>query len=214
MRARQAAATRHKILVTAAELFAAQGYGRTSLRQIAQAAGVSLETVRVQGRKGSLLTSAVRVLSFGRDVDESVLDAPEAGDLRSASTPAEFATAAARLLTGLAARTAGVWRAFLSAAADDPEVDAELSHTQTMIRANAGSAVELLSARGWLRTDIADDELTVSLWLLISVENYDKLTGRLGWSPRRYEQWLAIALSDLLFGRSPRSGAPVAHRTN
>ncbi len=187
------------VIDTAAQLFATQGYGPTSLRQIAQTAGVSLETVRAQGRKRSLLASSVRVLSFGRDVDEPVLAAPEADDLRKASTPDEFAQAAARLLTGLASRTVGVWRAFVSAAADDPEVDAELSQVQASVRANVGSAVEMLSGRGWLRSDIEPDELAVSLWLLVSIENYDKLTGRLGWSPRRYEQWLTRALSDLLF---------------
>ncbi|WP_216905759.1 TetR/AcrR family transcriptional regulator [Nocardia noduli] len=199
LRARQAAATRRMVIDTAAQLFATQGYGPTSLRQIAQTAGVSLETVRAQGRKRSLLASSVRVLSFGRDVDEPVLAAPEADDLRKASTPDEFAQAAARLLTGLASRTVGVWRAFVSAAADDPEVDAELSQVQASVRANVGSAVEMLSGRGWLRSDIEPDELAVSLWLLVSIENYDKLTGRLGWSPRRYEQWLTRALSDLLF---------------
>ena len=199
LRARQAAATRQMVITAAAELFAAQGYGRTSLRQIAQSAGVAVETVRVQGRKRSLLAAAVRVLSFGRDVDEPVLVAPEADDLRAASTPDEFALAAARLLTGLASRTVGVWRAFVSAAADDPEVDAELAQVQALIRSNLGSAVELLADRGWLRSDIEPDEITVNLWLLVSTENYDKLTGRLGWSVQRYEQWLARALSDLLF---------------
>ena len=199
LRARQAAATRRMVIDTAARLFATQGYGSTSLRQIAQTAGVSLETVRAQGRKRSLLASSVRVLSFGRDVDEPVLAAPEADDLRKASTPDEFALEAARLLTGLASRTVGVWRAFVSAAADDPEVDAELSQVQASVRANVGSAVDMLSARGWLRSDIEPDELAVSLWLLVSIENYDKLTGRLGWSTRRYEQWLTRALSDLLF---------------
>ncbi|WP_157978515.1 MULTISPECIES: TetR/AcrR family transcriptional regulator [Nocardia] len=199
LRARQAAATRRMVIDTAARLFATQGYGPTSLRQIAQTAGVSLETVRAQGRKRSLLASSVRVLSFGRDVDEPVLAAPEADDLRKASTPDEFAVEAARLLTGLASRTVGVWRAFVSAAADDPQVDAELSQVQASVRANVGSAVDMLSARGWLRSDIEPDELAVSLWLLVSIENYDKLTRRLGWSTRRYEQWLTRALSDLLF---------------
>ncbi|MGN2637786.1 TetR/AcrR family transcriptional regulator [Nocardia takedensis] len=203
LRARQAAQTRRAVIDAAAELFAAQGYGRTSLRQIAAVAGVSLETVQAQGRKRSLLASAVRISSFGRDVDESVLAAPEAAALQAASTPEQFAVAAARLLAGLASRTAGVWRAFVSAAADDPEVDAELSQVDAMIRANVAGAVQVISDRGWLRTDIDTDELTTNLWLLVSNDNYDKLTRRLGWNTRTYERWLTRAITDLLFRPAP-----------
>lgn len=200
LRAQQAAHTRRLVVDTAAHLFATQGYGRTSLRQIAAAAGVSLETVQAQGPKRGLLAAAVRVLSFGREVDESVVTAPEAGELTAASTPTEFCAAAAALLAGLAARTSGLWLAFVSAAADDPDINAELSHVMSLIRANVGTMVEMLGTRGWLRSDMDIEELTVSVWLLVANENYDKLTRRLGWSVGRYEAWLDRSLRELLFG--------------
>lgn len=169
------------------------------MARIAAAAGVSVETVQAQGAKRSLLGAAVRLLSFGREGDESLLAAPEAGDLVGAETPAEFARAAAHLMSQLNGATHGVWRAFGSAAADDPEIDAEWSEIMAQIRQNVRDVVGLLDARRWLRDDIDLDELAISVWILISAENFEKLTVRVGWSTERYQQWLARSIGDLLF---------------
>src|SRR6187402_2132141 len=45
LRERQAKLTQHEILGAARRLFAERGYGRTSVRDIAEAAGVSAQTV-------------------------------------------------------------------------------------------------------------------------------------------------------------------------
>lgn len=120
LRAEQAAATRARVIDAAAELFAHHGFARTTLPLTASAANVSVETVRSQGAKRSLLGAAVRRLSFGREDDEIVLEASEAGALRVAKTPRQFARAAAELMGQLNGSTYGLWRAFRSAAADDP----------------------------------------------------------------------------------------------
>ncbi|HEX6165458.1 MAG TPA: TetR/AcrR family transcriptional regulator, partial [Acidimicrobiales bacterium] len=45
LRREQAAQTRARILDTAGTLFGAQGYGQTTIRQIAESAGVAVDTV-------------------------------------------------------------------------------------------------------------------------------------------------------------------------
>ena len=57
----QAEQTRQRVVAAAAELFAAEGYARTTLAKIAAAAGVSTETVQTHGPKAALMVAAVRV---------------------------------------------------------------------------------------------------------------------------------------------------------
>lgn len=199
LRTEQAAETRRRVIDAAAALFASEGYARTTLGRIATAADVSVETVQAQGAKRSLLGAAVRRLSFGREVDESILAAPEARELVAASTPAEFTRAAAALQGRLNAATHGLWRAFGSAAADDPAIDEEWSAIMALIRRNLREIVDLLAERGWLRADVDLDELTAGLWILGSAGTFEKLTVRLGWSERRYRAWLGRSIADLLF---------------
>lgn len=55
LRSQQKEETHHRVLDAAATLFIEQGYERTSIRQIAQAAGVSVGTVARSGDKKHLL---------------------------------------------------------------------------------------------------------------------------------------------------------------
>jgi AcrR family transcriptional regulator len=198
LRVEQAAQTRQRVLSAAAELFAADGFARTTLARLAEAAGVSVETVQAQGSKRSLLTAAVHQLSFG-DPDAGFLAAPQARATIEAATPSEFCQRGAELAGGFNAQTFRLWRAFASAAADDPAVDQEFTELSAYICGQCRQIVALLADRGWLRDDVSVDELGDSLWILIGSENYDRLTGRLGWSHERYLSWLTRSLGDLLF---------------
>jgi AcrR family transcriptional regulator len=200
LRAEQAALTRRRVLDAAAERFADEGFARTTLAKLAEAAGVSVETVQAQGPKRSLLTAAVHHRSFGGP-EQDFFSAPEAHATREAATPADFCRHAGDLVAGFNAQTFRLWRAFSSAAADDPAVDRDLTDLSGLIREQCHRIVAMLAERGWLRDDVAADELADSLWLLVGSETYDKATTRLGWSHERYVAWLRRSLNDLLFRR-------------
>lgn len=191
----------------AAQLFAERGYARTTLAAIADQAGVSIETVQAQGPKRQLLEAALLRVTIGRDGYEPILETPEAAGLVEAATPAEFARAAAELMSHNNAQMAGIWRAFSSAAADDPAVDQEWSSAMAGIRSDVAAVVALVAARGWTRTDVDSEELVASAWILVGVETFEKLTVRLGWSTDRYRSWLARSLQVLLFDRETASSA-------
>lgn len=191
----------------AAELFASYGYARTTLARIAERAEVSVETVQAQGPKRSLLGAAVRLRTFGREADESILDVPESGALLRQESPEGFARAAARLVSEINARSSGLMRAFASAAADDPDIEAEWSEVIRLVHGNVRDLVVLLGSRGWLRTDVGTDELAASVWIMIDGENFEKLTARLGWPAQRYEDWLARSIIELLFPARPAGEA-------
>lgn len=202
LRAEQAAQTRQRVVAAAAELFASNGFARTTLARLAEGAGVSVETVQAQGSKRSLLTAAVHWLTFGDAAEQTrgFFAAPQNRETVEAPSPAAFCRSGARLVAGNNARTFRLWRAFASAAADDPDVDRELSELSGFIRGQCHEVVAMLAAQQWLRDDVPVDELGDSLWLLVGSENYDKATSRFGWSHEHYEGWLTRSLADLLFG--------------
>lgn len=201
LRAEQAAQTRQRVLAAAGALFAADGFSRTTLARVAEAAEVSVETVQAQGSKRSLLTAAVHQLSFGGG-ETSFPATPQAASLFEATTGAEFCERGAELVGGVNAQTFRLWRAFVSAAADDPGVDRELSELAGFIGDQCRQIVDLAASRGWLRDDVGVDELGDSLWVLVGSENYDKITTRLGWSHQRYLSWLIRSLHDLLLPKA------------
>lgn len=64
LRQEHAEQTRRRILEAAAEVFSSRGYASASLADIAAAAGVSVESVKVHGPKRALLLAAFE-LTFG-----------------------------------------------------------------------------------------------------------------------------------------------------
>src|SRR5262245_45472349 len=74
LRQQQAEQTRSRVLAAAVELFAEHGYARTTLAKIADAAGVSQETVQLQGAKAALMVAAIERAAFGVTGESNVLE--------------------------------------------------------------------------------------------------------------------------------------------
>ena len=96
LRQEQAALTRKRILDAAGDLFIRQGYGTTTIRQIADAAAVAPDTVYASfGNKARLLTALLDIrLAPGGEA--SVLDRPEMRRLREERDPRRFLRTFAR----------------------------------------------------------------------------------------------------------------------
>src|SRR5205823_590517 len=117
VREARARRTRAHVIATAGRLFAERGYAGTSMRQIAAAAGVGLETVTQAGRKPELLLAAFRDGLAG-DPDAVNLDA-----LAGPAGPADLPAVVSRVASGVRG-SLPIWRAFTTAAAADPAVAA------------------------------------------------------------------------------------------
>ncbi|MEU0790813.1 TetR family transcriptional regulator [Amycolatopsis sp. NPDC005961] len=174
-RARQ---TRAHVVATAGRLFAERGYAGTSMRQIAAAAGVSLETVTQAGRKADLLLAAFQD-GFAGDPDAVNLDA-------LVGSAAELPVVVGRVAEGVR-RSLPIWRAFTTAAMADPAVAAVRAKLAVARRAEI---VARLEAAGMP----ASGRLADAIGLLTSHEAYDHLTAVCGWPHEDYVTWTAEAV--------------------
>jgi AcrR family transcriptional regulator len=199
LRQRQAEETRTRVVAAAAELFAADGYVRTTVARIAAAAGVSAETVQGQGPKAALLIAAVEHAAFGV-IGESDIFELEAGRRLLAIDEREEALAfMVEVQTDVHERTARLATALIGAASMDPELGEYLDGLLDGIKLQGGRIVELLRDRGWLRSDVPLDELVETLVVLCSIETYLHMTQRDGWSATRYRGWLQRMLAETIF---------------
>ncbi|MEV6916474.1 TetR/AcrR family transcriptional regulator [Amycolatopsis sp. NPDC051106] len=183
VREARARRTREHVVTTAGRLFAERGYAGTSVRQIAAAAGVSLETVTQAGRKADLLLAAFQDV-FAGDPDAVNLDA-----LVGPAGPADLPAVVGLLAEGLR-RSLPIWRAFTTAAAADPAVAAVRAELAVARRTEI---VARLEAAG-LAPPGDCGRLADAIGLLTSHEAYDHLTAVCGWPHEDYVSWAAAAI--------------------
>jgi AcrR family transcriptional regulator len=193
-REQQAAETRAMVLAAAARLFGERGWAATGMRDVARAAGVSVETVYASfGSKSDLLLAAIDLAVVGDAVPVPLNQRPEFAALGS-GTRRQRARAAARLVTGVNQRTAGVVLALKEAAASDPELAERLREREQRRRINVEQGMTLAAGR------TVTEEEADGLWAVLAVEVYQLLTGLRGWTPRQYEDWLADVIERLTLG--------------
>ncbi|HYI55081.1 MAG TPA: helix-turn-helix domain-containing protein [Microlunatus sp.] len=198
LRQQQAAATRERIVLAAAELFAERGYAGTTLPEIGRRAGVSTETVQSHGPKVELLRAAVDAVSFGAGPGAAVADTELGRLLADAADPAEAARRSAEVLATVNERSHGVWMAFSEASRNDEGLTQQLRRLTEEIAAQTEVVLEQWRARGWLRTDRPIAELVRRAGAIGSVELWDRLVRVEGRSPRAYRELIAGLLLDAL----------------
>jgi hypothetical protein len=200
LRTEQAAATRRRVIQAALELFSRDGYGATSLARIAEAAEVSVETVRSVGPKRFLLERATVLATFGDTDEPSPTDLAEAAARHGVSieTPAEWVATMSSLIARLNSEAAGIFRALSSAAVDDPEVDAIWRAQQRQVREAWRGYFAWLDSKGWISTQADRDELATTGWILTLADTYTRMEAA-GYDEDAYRRWLEASLRRLLF---------------
>ena len=192
-----AARTRTAILDAALELFTGQGYAATPMAAIAERAGVALDTVYASvGRKPQLARLLIEAAISGssqavpaeeRDYVRAIQAAPDAG------TKIAIYASAMRMIAGRLAPVLGIVQ---QAAPAEPELAALWREIAERRAANMRRFVADLAAVAPLRVDL--DEAADIVWATNAPELYQLLAGQRGWSPERYEHFLADAWRRLL----------------
>jgi AcrR family transcriptional regulator len=191
-RRQQAAETRATVLEAAVALFGERGWAGTGMRDVARAAGVSVETVYATfGSKPDLLIAALDLAVVGDAQPLALQERPEFAAMGRGTLP-ERARAAATLAREVNERTAGVGRALREGAAADEQLAQRLAQGERNRRADVAKAARLVAGRPVGRAE------SDGIWAVVSVEVFQLLVERAGWSTRRYEQWLAETIARLL----------------
>ena len=185
-RTSQAALTRKRILETALRLFQKEGFDRTTINQIAKEASVSAPTVYslFKSKRGvlhALIDEALPPYKFNELVEEAMGETTGENRMRATAKIARQIYDAERSLLDLM-RTAAVVAPELKLL--EQEREDRRYHRQK-------EAVEKMAAKGQLAKGMSIDDARDILWTYTGRDLYRLLVIERGWSPDKYEQWLA-----------------------
>ena len=204
LREDQARQTRRRVLEAAFRLFVDRGYAGTTIAAVAEAAGVSPETIYLSvGSKRSLLEGAIEMAIAGDG-------GPEMGE-EALSNAAASLSARERLdalveySCTILARTRPI-HGVIRGAADKEAFAAALGSRllQDRLTAQTERLREYLGDD--IRPGLSIEEAGQRYCALVSPELYHLLTVELGWTAERHRKWLtAMLATDLLGSDPPRS---------
>lgn len=190
-RQKQAAENRRHIIRTAHDLFVEQGFGATTIGDIAAAAEVSVETI--YGGFGSKLGVLKRVWDAtigGDDEDVPFHERPEVLEMRAEKNLARRLEMYASLIAHhLAPRTSPLIEALRGAAAAHPEAREMLEEMDRQrLTGMTLAAKELAEGEGLA---VTEEEARDVLWATNPGDLWKMLVQERGWSADRFAEWLA-----------------------
>jgi AcrR family transcriptional regulator len=204
-RQRASAQRRHSILAAATATFLEHGYPGATMAGIAARAGVALDTVyELVGRKPALFRLLIETAISGQD---EPVTAEERDYVRAiGAEPSALGKLAiyASAIRRIHARLAPLIAVLQSAAPIDPELAALWQEISERRAANMRRFAADLASTGQLGVPV--DEAADVIWATNSPEFYLLLVDQRGWTPDRYETWLAQTWERLLL--VPESASP------
>jgi AcrR family transcriptional regulator len=198
-RTERAQKTRKRVIEAATRLFVQQGYTTTTMRAIADEAGVSVPTVELLfGTKAQLLHVVIDVAVAGDDEPVPVLSRAWAADARSARELADFLSVVAQVLSEAQARSAGVMLAAYEAAASDPDIQLLIMDRESQRERTATWIVNGVVERAGLHPGLDRARATDTVWMLMDPVIFHRLTRHRDWRSDRYASWFADSVTRLL----------------
>lgn len=194
-RAQKAKETRRRILAAALELFVQDGYGATNLQDVADKAGVAVQTIYfVFGNKRALLKELVDVTIAGDDEPVATMDRPWYAAALAADTAQDMLRAYVAGATAVLERVAPIGRVLEAAVASDPEVAALWSHDVDPRYVVQQGAAKALVGKPGAQAEMSVEEAADLLYGLLSPELYLLFVQERGWSRERWERWVGETL--------------------
>ncbi len=197
--------TRQRILDAARRLLTQGTYSSVTMEEIAQEAGVAYQTVyAVFGNKLQLAKDVIQAGFHFEAVEELAARAnatpdPEVGMRIGAEISRRIHETCADLVRFM--RESG-----------DPELLAHYYQSEERRRSQQAHIPALLERSGRLRPGLSPSEVAAVLWAMTGTEFYSMLVFQRGWTPSRYEDWLATAMIDLLLVPAEEVKAVTQHR--
>jgi AcrR family transcriptional regulator len=195
----QASRNRSAMIEAARRLFLDRGFAATTMPDIASVAGVSVQTVyKVFRNKSGLAKAVFDVAMAGDDDPVAMLQRATLSRVRNEPDPRKKFQLYGEHLAAVAPRHVPVQLVILAAAATDPEAGKVWDQLQAERLTGMSLFARSLRNEGHLRSGISAKEARDVLWAYNSAELFKLLVIERGWSPRRYGQWIAGALTAAL----------------
>lgn len=193
LRRRQAAQTRAVVLEAATRLFAERGWVGTGMREVARAAGVSVETVYATfGSKADLLKWVLEVAVVGDDAPVPLAARPVYTAIGAGHTTGERIEITARMVALINARLHRLAAALRQGATVDPTLAAVGADLEAQRRRSITDVAGVILGR---RPDPGQVD---ELWVQTGDQVYALFIEGCGWSRVRYEAWLIDRIEEIL----------------
>lgn len=185
----QADETRRAVVRVARDLFVEQGYGRTTVPDIARAAGVSVETIYSSvGTKAELLHKAWDITVGGDDQDVLLHERPEVLAIRAEPDLARRLTLHAAFATTTAQRIAPFRLMVQAASGSDPAAAAMLAEMDRQRLDGIGVMAAEVAKTGQLA--VTEEECRDVVWSMTDGTLWHRLVVERGWTNERFAEWL------------------------
>jgi AcrR family transcriptional regulator len=186
----QARETQRAILRAAHDLFVEQGYGRTTIAQVAERAEVSPETIYATFRNKATLLHRTWDVTVGGDDEEIVFhERPEVVAIRAEPDLTRRLEMHARFSTATARRMTPFVRSVQGAAASEPSAAKMAAEMERQRLAGLSVMASEAAATGQLR--VGEEECRDIMWATTDGHLWHQLVVERGWSDEQYAEWLA-----------------------
>lgn len=199
VRAERAGRTREAILASARDLFVSRGYRKTSVQQIAQGAGVNVDTIyHVVGRKPMLMKELVETAISGEAQAVPAQERNYVVRIRAATTAGEMIDIYATALIDIQQRMAPIFLALREAALTDESCRTLWTNIGDRRAHNMREFAADLRLTGELREDLDNSQVADIIWSMNAAEYWVLLVEERGWTPDRFRDWICEAWRRLL----------------
>ncbi|MFE3456210.1 TetR/AcrR family transcriptional regulator [Nocardiopsis aegyptia] len=189
-RTERARRTREKIIEAARELFVEQGYGATNLQEVADRAGVAVQTVYYVFRnKRTLFKDVVDAAIAGDTAPVATMDREWFRGACAEPTVAAQLGAHVHGTRRILERVAPVMPLIAAASATDPEIAAQWPQGEEPRYTVQHAAAEAMADKPDLRPGVTVETAADLLFGLLSPQLYLVFVRDRDWSPQRWEDW-------------------------
>ena len=198
--------TKRQIVEAGRDLFLTQGYAATTMNQIAESAGVALDTVYASiGPKATLFRQLLELAISGGDEAIDAEQRDYVRDIRAEPDPRRKLARYAQAAAEIHGRLAPLVRTLREASRQEPDL-ADLWNEISSRRArNMRLLIEDVALAGTLRPGLSVDQAADIVWATHSPEFYLLLVEERGWTPEDWQLWIAESIATLILAEEDTS---------
>lgn len=179
--------TRIRILNSAWKLLDAGDGSNVRMADIAKDAGVSRQAVYLHfPARSDLLIATTRHVDAVKNIDERLAAS------RTAATGVDRLDAFVEAWGNYIPEVYGVAKALLALKETDEAATAAWDDRMQAVRQGCHTAILALKKDGVLTSDLSVKQATDALWAMLSIRQWELLTGDCGWPQKRYVEVMKI----------------------